>query len=736
MISPQEYRYQQECLALADSTVMFHSIAASGINRFLMQRGYSVSDDPMSWKYQRNLIGEYHEYDLRTVAAINSGNPYMQVWVPVAGVPTAMNLTKSLLADPLYADAIRVGYAFGSENYNLLRERYPDQEELIIGIFNPVPEDVVQDAIDGDILVCGNYIKTKESGRVVYKRQASSTQETLLYANEISLITDLQKWCQDMLSRWHLDAYGRIQSMYTQTFHAMLYAMMPARIAQLRLKRCGTSEVHPYHMRSKLDSVSGLGYVVDAFKLSTSYYLYRNIYALNARKGKDQTLMELVERVAVAEDLPVAGYEFKHFPDTTDEQGRVVKRLSRVSLGDAKPGYAPQHIDLSALASNQIDGFSLNPDPADIIQRAHGYNSNNAVTKHIFCATGVSDFGTPFDYHEILMAMWVYGVCNGTVTASVGVVNPHTGKQMTLSSTQALAMAYYAFCRLMFEEIPDSVPKLTISWLPKSSNLSRFGSNGFKSVSEYRLDFPTVEPNIIAAIRQGVDVVYNHATTDSLCAEALAAHLDLEKRFRHCSGTDDAFERACRLKLLTNMYWQDVETIFPMTDSLRYPVLSKALGVEIENLSVESLQQWCEELLKRATGDSQNRRDEIVRKHRALIGVLKAFVSYTVRIGGQLVDQNVLRATQPTGRSRAQTNDVSFRLRNVGSGGDNEITVSHNSSFYNPSARPIVGISEPPVVVGVKTLPTTAQQSFGLTPNRLINAVSGAGTTITVETGP
>lgn len=736
MISPQENRYQQECLALADSTVMFHSIAALGINRFLVQRGYDVQDDPMGWKYQLNLMGEYHEYDHRTVAAINSGNPYIQVWVPVSGVPTAMDLTKSLLENPLYADALRARYAFGSQDYDLLRDRYPEQEELIMGIFNPVSDQIVQTAQDGDILVCGEYIKTKVSDRVVYQRRVYPGQPTLIHPNEISLIHDLQKWCQDMLSRWHLDAYGRIQSMYTQSFHATLYALMPARIQQLRLKRCGTSEVHPYHMRAKLDSVSGLGYVVDAFKPSTSYYLYRNIHALNARKGKDLTLMELVEKVAVAEGLPVAGYEFRHFPDTTDEQGRVVKRLSRTTLGSAKTGYAPQHIDLSVLASNQIDGFSLNPDPTDILERAHSYNSNNALTKHIYCAVGVGDATTPFDYRELLLAMWIYGVCQGTITSSVNAVNPHTGKAMVLSSTQALALIYYAFCQLMTGELPQSVPNFIVSWLPKSAHLLRYGSDGFKSESEYQLEFPVVEPAAITAIRQCVDVSYTHAVSDTLYASAMTAQKDLERRYRWCSGTDDAFERASRVQLMTQMYWHNVEIIFPNIPSLESPALCKALDVNPNKLSVESLQQWLEQMLQQATGDIQSRREEVTRKHRALLGVLKSFVSYTVRISGQLIDQNVLRAAQPSGRARANIDDVSVSIENFNAGGNQKIALSTNVSLHNPCAHARARIKPPPLVIATKTQPTIIQQRIGLTPDQLANITGGANTTITMETSP
>lgn len=736
MISPQEHRYQTESLALADSTVIFHSIVAQGINRDLQAKGFEIGHDPQTHKYQMNLCGLYHEADHREVAAINGGNPYMQVWVPVDGVSTTMSLDLDLLNDPLYGELVRLQYQFGSSNFELLRDSYPNQQELLFGLLFPLDMSTVLDAQDGDVLACGGYIRKVENGRVVYRYRAGSTQSTLLYANETTLIQDLERWVKNMMFRWFVDGYGFIQSMYTTSFHAMLYSLMPARLDHMRLKRCGSAEVHPYHMRAKLDSVAGIGYVVDAFDLSTSYYLYRNAYALNARKGNESTLLDLVDQVAVRERMPLVGYEFKHFPDTTDEEGRVVKRLSRMSLNQALSGYAPHYIDLPVLMNNQISGFGLNPDPANIEERAHRYNSNNALTKHLMTAVGMDGLSSPFTAHEILIGMWIHGVCEGRITNTIFIEHPHSGKTIALSAKQGLALAYYTFSYLMTGTVAQTVPRFIIDWLPKSGQLSRMGTSGFKTLEEYQADFPKIEASVLPLLRMGSEIPYQHVTADSLYQAAQLAYKDLERRYRHTTNTSDGIERGQRQQMMRQMYWHGVEVVFPASETLSEAGLSRATGIDLTSMSTPSVIAWLEKLIQLCTGDSNQQRDALLKRHRAFIGVLNAFLSYTVRVSDLFIDQRVLRSQQPTARTHATFEDIDLSVRAIPGWSNNQINFSGAIQLINRQSVANVDIDPPPATLPMKLLPSQPNIKLYDRPGALRNHSHSANTTITLEVSP
>ncbi len=735
MISSLETRYREDCIALADSTVMYHSIAAQGINNYLSLRDMEVGTSPATWKYHLNLMGEYHSSDYLAISVINKGNQYMQVWAPVNGVPTSMNLTKDLLADTVYGPIIRSQYRFGSPAFELLRDTYPEHHELIMGIFYPVSWDVLEQAEDGDVLVCGGYIKTLSNQGVVYTTsQGLERARVLLHPNELSLIQDIEQWFKDMLFRWVINAYAGFNNLYVQTVHAMLYSLLPARIVSLRLTRCGTSEVHPYYLRAKLDSVAGLGDVVDVFSLKTSLYLYRNIHALNARKGNRVVLDELLEYVAVPEAFPLAGYEFKQFPDTYDTDGRVVKRLQRMTLGNASVGEAPAFIDLIKLLTDNGDDFQLAPNAKDIDERAQRYNSNNAVTKHLVCYAEYSPGFSPFTIETVAIPMWIYSVMNGHLNGSVTIPHPHTGAELSLSPKQAFALAYYSFCVLYYGKAPNTVPTFIIDYLPKSLALSIGGSNGLESTATLKDKFPLVDTETSIAMQTGFKPTYSYPDLSQFSEECHQAYSQIDAHFRLVPQTDRALVRASRLAMLVNNYWMNVSASFPNQADLEYSALDQLFNLSLEALPTNTLTDWLYGMIDASMGGLNQAKQVWLNRHQQFVAVLKAFLSYTTRLSTRFTDQNAVHTDQPLGRSYSKLEDISYALLVTPGWSTSYVTMQHDNGFVVRPTQANTKIQEP--VQSFMLYNGIGTQTYTLInqPNTLTNPSGLVRTTITVET--
>src|SRR5690606_6740159 len=119
--------YLKSVFSLAKTLVIKCSLTADGMNNELRLNGIPIDDsDPTTWKYYKNLAGMYHFTD--TLMEIVS----MDTLEVIAFTKENMRLHR----------ATAKAYAYGTKYFNELSAQYPGQEDLIMGILNPVDMDV------------------------------------------------------------------------------------------------------------------------------------------------------------------------------------------------------------------------------------------------------------------------------------------------------------------------------------------------------------------------------------------------------------------------------------------------------------------------------------------------------------------------------------------------------------------------------------------------------------------
>lgn len=290
--------YLEEIFKLAKTMVIHSTESADAVNAgIITQYGSQAVNawDKTTWKYYQNISGEYHWSD-----------------TPMQIVSIDTLETIDFTVDNLKVHTSTwTAYQYGSRYYNNLLALHPDQEQLILGILYPVDIDTAINADEWKILF--------------YDRK-------LIAENEDTLIDDLQSWINRFQMRWHNKDYHHADPYYQAAQHAILYMQLPLVIANLRLKRIHTNEVHSFHIKQHLASNYRLRPYVEYMTLKQQLYLYRNIRYLERHAGYQDNLDQLIDVMLTQRNIPISSYTIKHTDEytTIQDQPYYFKRVQLI----------------------------------------------------------------------------------------------------------------------------------------------------------------------------------------------------------------------------------------------------------------------------------------------------------------------------------------------------------------------------------------------------------------------
>ena len=269
--------YRRKVLDLTRTLVVKSSASSDAINRELKALGHTVNDnDPESWKYYLHLAGEYHSTDTQmTIRSLDT----------LEEIP----FTKSSLSHHL---ATTREYRTFRQYHRALVARYPDQEDLIRGILNPIDMDTAIGAEDGQIL----YFNPE-----------------LVESNEENLIPKLEAWCKVFSRRWLVRAYAMVDDLYVPAHLATMYMLIPSVVMNIRLGNCHTNYAHSYHIREYLASHQKLDWAVDYMTKKQMLWLYREIRFIERNAGKQSTFKSLIRNILTERNLPLAEWNMRHY---------------------------------------------------------------------------------------------------------------------------------------------------------------------------------------------------------------------------------------------------------------------------------------------------------------------------------------------------------------------------------------------------------------------------------------
>jgi hypothetical protein len=136
-----EKQYLEQCRSLVMSLrIKFSAFADILNNEIIAKHGDNsvIKEDKSTWAYYMHLAGEYHPLHDSTVMEVIS-----------LDTQEVIEFTKENLEIHL---ATKNAYRYGTRYYYSLIQRYPDKEELILGILYPCDKQKAIDAREFQIL--------------------------------------------------------------------------------------------------------------------------------------------------------------------------------------------------------------------------------------------------------------------------------------------------------------------------------------------------------------------------------------------------------------------------------------------------------------------------------------------------------------------------------------------------------------------------------------------------------
>lgn len=613
--------YIKEVLDLAKTLVIKSVASAESINTHLVQLGLSVDESsPQTWKYYLNLAGEYHSTDT-------------MMYVDSTDTAERIAFTKANLEEHRET---RRDYAYGSSYYEELIRQYPNQEQLIQGILNPID---ITTAIEG------------RDGQILYYNKA------LVESNEESLIPNLQKFIDGYFIRWVINDYTKTDDLYAATYLGILFLQLPNVILNLRLKACHTNEAHSFHIREYLASNGQLDGYMDTLTKKQALMLYRNIKYIQRNAGKTSTFEFLIQRLLTERGLPIAAYQMRHNlanqPDNLYPDIELLR--SRLNLD-----YATVTVDnhtVEDVLTKEIplakDNYTVQSEALETITE----DMRNSLVTHLPTKVLESDIldlsdSAPFTLSDTLLNHWLFFSTNNRYPTLINFNNPQTGERIQVTAKDAFVIFLYSYNR-SFGVTLDRVPNLEATHVRRTPLPTRAE---LKSI----VDPAYVSDKLVLAALMNQPSIGRYISTESFYDACVEIHTALMRHRDLYAYREHYIERG-HVEAMVGRCYQDI--LCNLGDEQPYEDWFKDRGLRIPELSTLDQGLLAAAVLKEATGIGLNTNKSLRELQESMIRLMTQLSSYSVQYiatintsAYQIADWAVIRLgddhTTATGRLR------------------------------------------------------------------------------------
>jgi hypothetical protein len=586
--------YLKGVLDLVSTMVVKSEVSAWTINNWLKARLFTVDESaPKTWKYYLNLAGKYHHTDTpMTVTSLDT----------LEEIPFT---TESLLIHR----STRREYTYRSRYYSELVKRYPDQVELILGILNPIDLDTVVNAKDHTILYY---------------------DKTLVEDGEIDLIPRLQDWINSIYVRWDVPDYSYTESLYTASQMALMFALMPKQIINIRLDNCKTDRAHSFHIRQYLTSFGRLDPYVDYLNRKQRLFFYRNIRYLNLNSGKAETFDLLTQKVMTDRFFPLAEYTIRHNNETQAEDLYPVVEMRRSSINGLDSALGADVKTVADVLDMQQALARANTETqpqseVQIPQQMKNSLSSQLETKVLESNVLDKADAEPFTLTDVVFNHWIYLSANNKYTTIFTVTSPNTGEDMYLSAKEMFILWLYVYNKARGVRL-DIVPNI-IAKRVKRNTLPTFSELRWITEKKYVSD---------AYIRAALDnqpVIKSYISVDAFkeaCTSihrASMAHRDLTVYNTHMTARG-------QLEQMTDRFYMD--RMVNLADEQPYDAWLKAQSLDLDVISDIDLDILATTIYSAATGQDLTVIKSLQDIHSAHVRLMGQLSSYSVQFIQQI----------------------------------------------------------------------------------------------------
>lgn len=636
--------YQSKAIVLARTMVVkFHSIAEA-INQTLIDQGYEVDENnPSTWKYYLNMFGEYHQADKDRLRALSGGeSEYIQIKIAGENQPMNVDFTKTLLYGDDADLAVANEYRFNTQYYKALITKYPEFEDLIIGVLNPVPPSISIPSNDGEILYCGGYLKTLlPSGIYHYVRQdyGPISENFLIESNEENLISVLQEYIYGFLSRWWNANYAVTNDLFQATFMGVLFLSIPQILGNIRISNAKSPMAHSFHIREHLDSYGNLGWVTEYLSKGVLLWLYRNMVWLTSNKGKTKVFDDIIENVLTPENIPISGYRLRHDVSEMDQDNlRPTVYMEREPLNINKNSSRTRDEILEMIEAEvrlaTENHYDQEGQARNTIEKSNRSMYDNLNTKVLESTVIDMSNHMAITREDIGLNLWCFSASHGFYKGTVIFTNPLTNERMQLTPLNAYILAFYCFnvgwANFKFEYIPKMYSRLILRHPTYTPGAAFPKRPTFEDVNRGVLK-RFITPTQIKDVLGNYVPDFTHSSSSSFAHEVDRAHTEAMRKYNAYCRIEDAQGRGFGEWIAHQCYWYDIECPLVKTPT-RYEDWLTIHGIEFEDFSRADYITLGLKIVEAATGVNLTASDELRNRQTAALAVLKHFASYTIQI--------------------------------------------------------------------------------------------------------
>ena len=636
--------YRRKVFDLAKTLVVKSHATADAINRGLSELGNGVNEgDPTTWKYYLNLGGQYHPTDvLMTVTSLDT----LQT----------IDFTRDNLQEH---QATARGYAHGSRYYNELVKRFPLQENLILGILNPVDIPTAIAAEDGDIL----YYNSE-----------------LVEENETNLIPRLQAWTKGFMVRWNVRAYTLVDDLYAATQLAIMYQNIPGVILNIRLDNCHTHYAHTFHIREFLASNGRLDSFVDYLSKKQMLWLYRNIRYIHRNAGMRQTFELLMQKILTERGLPLAEWSMRHnlAEQPTELYPRVEFARKPLNFAVVRAGVNTRTVEELLTAEQPVAKGNVRVQPeAEIIINTRMENSINDKLSTKVLESAVLDLtdASPFTLSDALLNHWLYFTALDRYKAVITVDNPKTGGTFTFNMREAFIVFLYTY---------NKARGLTLSHMPiLQAIMVRRDPTPTRATVRKLTESRLVSNAVVDKLYENLAPVQNeYISTAGFSDGVMAIHRSLLGH-RDLWATRQHWEERGQVEQMASHLYCDWTC--DLAEEEEFTTWFAERGFDIPTFSTLEAELLANQILEFATGKNLKKVESLKEIQGAMLRLMSQLSSYSIQYlqsinsaPVRVIDWPVIRTGDPLvkGKEELQVAMIDTRVQDILARGRDSIYVT------------------------------------------------------------
>ena len=590
MSSARYKLYLNDVIKLVRTMVIKNEQFANEINTMMDSLGYDRDiSNPKTWKYYLNIAGLYHASDL--MMKVKSVDTLEEIEFTKANLETHRATARE--------------YAYGTSYYYSLVSTYPDQEQLILGILNPVDLDTAINAENHSILF--------------YDR-------TLVEDRETEFVAKLQDWIKGYMNRWYISGYTITDELYSAAQFGQMILAMVKQILSIRLAACGTNQVHSFHLWEYLDSNGSLGDYRDYLTSKQALWLYRNIKYLRCNAGKQETLDVMIQHLLTERGFPISMYDIRHRLDKMPEElyPEVDMVRTPINLVGTQTNQIV-HRSLDYVLDKEIplaryNGEILEQAKKEITSAVKNSRSDQLPTKILESVVIDRSDSLPFTLADTLLNEWLHLSCVGNYKVMVNVEHPVSGETLTLTAKEAFMLYIWCFNKTADIELVN-VPR-TIAMRVRRLTLPTFEA--------LRKEFPKerIPDSLIRYYLNQQVAIGNIISAEAFYERCLEMHRVAILGFDLYSYREHEFERGLA-EMLVSRFYQDVWCDFGFTGTYKQWFANK--GFDFSKLSPADAEALALGLLNEATGKDLVSKVSLKSIHAAMLAIMEKLCSYTVQ---------------------------------------------------------------------------------------------------------